>query len=282
MHLQIMTFDGPRSPELVEAAARAGRERIQPIIAADPELNTRLLGGFRAVAPDGGECVVTLARDAAAFALLHQRVMASELLPGEDPPSYPARRARRQLCRARDPGPDGGPPGRARAVTVNSLEGAWSVDASASRACFSVRDKLLTTAHGCLPVTGGRAVVGADGSVITAELELCCRARHRQPSSGQPSAHAGFPRRAGLPDSRPARPVTGRVGVDLGGSGRADRPWAPGTLDLTAELTRRPGRPPRSRTRPRSGSGSPDGWTAPRRSRHPPSSSVGSSTSTPI
>ena len=89
MHLQILTFDGPRSPELVEAAARGGRERIQPIIAADPELNTRLLGGFRAVAPDGSECVVTLARDAEAFALLHQRVMASELLPGEDPALLP-------------------------------------------------------------------------------------------------------------------------------------------------------------------------------------------------
>ncbi len=84
MFLQVITFDGPRSDELVEASARAGRDRISPLIAADPELSARLLGSLRAVAPNGAECVVSLARDAQAFDVLRDRVMSSELLPGED------------------------------------------------------------------------------------------------------------------------------------------------------------------------------------------------------
>lgn len=52
MHVQIMTFDGPRSAALVDASWRAGRERIAPLIEAAPELRRGLLGGFRAVAPE--------------------------------------------------------------------------------------------------------------------------------------------------------------------------------------------------------------------------------------
>ncbi|MCW0211774.1 MAG: hypothetical protein OJJ54_00280 [Pseudonocardia sp.] len=85
MYLQIITFDGPRSAAVVEAARRAGRERIAPLVEANPELRAGLLGGFRAVGPDGAECVVQLARDAAALDTLEQVVMSSELLPGEDP-----------------------------------------------------------------------------------------------------------------------------------------------------------------------------------------------------
>ena len=89
MYVQIMTFDGPRSAALVEASQRAGRERIAPLIEADPELRTGLLGSFRAVGPDGAECVVQLARDASVLDTLGKVVMSSELLPGEDPALLP-------------------------------------------------------------------------------------------------------------------------------------------------------------------------------------------------
>ena len=85
MHVQIMLFDGPRSEAAVQASNRAGRERIDPLVASHPDLRHRLLGGVRAVGPDGAECVVVLAHDAEALDLLQQVVMTSELLPGEDP-----------------------------------------------------------------------------------------------------------------------------------------------------------------------------------------------------
>lgn len=85
MHVQIMQFDGPRSDAVVQAARYAGQERIAPLITAHPDLRDRLLGGLRAVGPDGAECVVVLARDEAALDRLGEVVMTSELLPGEDP-----------------------------------------------------------------------------------------------------------------------------------------------------------------------------------------------------
>ncbi|MDN5797650.1 MAG: hypothetical protein L0H79_18155 [Intrasporangium sp.] len=85
MHVQLVWFDGPRSDEAVEASRRAGSERLMPLIESHPDLRTGLLGGVRAVGPDGAECAVVLARDAAALDTLESLVMSSELLPGEDP-----------------------------------------------------------------------------------------------------------------------------------------------------------------------------------------------------
>ena len=85
MFVQITTFDGPRSAAVVEASTRAGRDRIAPLIDADPDLRASLLGGVRAIAEDGGECIVVLAKDAAALDRLGHLVRTSELLPGEDP-----------------------------------------------------------------------------------------------------------------------------------------------------------------------------------------------------
>ena len=84
MHIQIMLFDGPRSREEVAASERAGRERIEPLVQAHPGLRERLLGGLRAVGPEGAECVISIARDEAALDELGRLVMSSELLPGED------------------------------------------------------------------------------------------------------------------------------------------------------------------------------------------------------
>lgn len=85
MQIQILTFDGPRSAEVVAAANRAGRDRIAPLIESHPELRDRLLGGLRGLGPDGAECVVVLARDGEALDALQRVVMSSELLPDEDP-----------------------------------------------------------------------------------------------------------------------------------------------------------------------------------------------------
>lgn len=85
MHVQIMLFDGPRSDAAVRASDRAGRERVDPLVASHPDLRHRLLGGFRAVGPDGAECVVVLADDEDALDTLDRLVLTSELLPGEDP-----------------------------------------------------------------------------------------------------------------------------------------------------------------------------------------------------
>jgi hypothetical protein len=80
-----MMFDGPRSEAAVQASQRAGRERIDPLVASHPGLRAGLLGGVRAGGPDGAEVVLVLAEDDAALDLLAQVVTTSELLPGEDP-----------------------------------------------------------------------------------------------------------------------------------------------------------------------------------------------------
>ncbi len=89
MQIQIVTFHGPRGPEALAASRRAGEERIAPLIAAHPTLREALLGGVRAVGPDGAEVVVEFARDASALDELSHLVMTSELLPGEDPALLP-------------------------------------------------------------------------------------------------------------------------------------------------------------------------------------------------
>lgn len=89
MYLQLIRFDGPRDAELVEASRRAGEDRVGPLILSDPGLRDRLLGGVRAVGPDGTEMVVVLAADEAALDDLGRIVMSSELLPGEDPALLP-------------------------------------------------------------------------------------------------------------------------------------------------------------------------------------------------
>lgn len=87
--VQLVQFDGPRSQRHVEASQRASRERITPLVEAHPELRDGLLGGLRCVAPDGGECLVVIARDAAALDALAALATGSELVSGEDPALLP-------------------------------------------------------------------------------------------------------------------------------------------------------------------------------------------------
>jgi hypothetical protein len=89
MYVQIVTFTGPRSVELIAASERAARERLEPAVAAHPTLREELVAGFRATSADGHEIIVQLARTAETFDTLREVVMSSQLLPGEDPTLLP-------------------------------------------------------------------------------------------------------------------------------------------------------------------------------------------------
>ena len=78
---QLVRFDGPRDAATVAPSRRAGTERIWPAV--------RDLDGLVDVLvlerPDGAELVVSSATSAEHFARAGERIMATTLLPGEDP-----------------------------------------------------------------------------------------------------------------------------------------------------------------------------------------------------
>ena len=84
MYAQITYFDGPRSAELVAAADRAGRERIEPAIYADPQLRAAHVATFVLRQPDGSEAVVVVTDTAEALDRGIEIIMTTPLLPGED------------------------------------------------------------------------------------------------------------------------------------------------------------------------------------------------------
>ena len=59
----------------------------------------------------------------------------------------------------------------ARPLAV-AAAGRWRVDPSASSCSFLVRDKLVTTVRGSMPVVDGQATVGHNGTVDTAYVEV--------------------------------------------------------------------------------------------------------------
>jgi hypothetical protein len=85
MYAQLTYFDGPRSAELVAASERAGRERIQPAIEADPQMSANLVALFVLRQPDGGEVVVSVVKNRDDLDRAVEVIMGTELLPGEDP-----------------------------------------------------------------------------------------------------------------------------------------------------------------------------------------------------
>lgn len=80
----VLTFQGPRSAELIAAADRAGRERLGPTLLHHPRLRDEFIGLQVLRRPDGHEIVVVTVRDAATLDVLQELVSSSELLPGED------------------------------------------------------------------------------------------------------------------------------------------------------------------------------------------------------
>jgi hypothetical protein len=85
MIAQIAYFDGPRSPEIVDASERAGRERIMPAVAADHEVRAGHRGTFVLRQPDGTQVVLVLADSADTLDRGEAVITATPLLPGEDP-----------------------------------------------------------------------------------------------------------------------------------------------------------------------------------------------------
>lgn len=85
MYARLITFDGPRTAEQVAASATAGRDRIGPLVDADPICRDGLVAGYRAVGPDGSEIVFAVATSTAVLDRMAELVTTSELLPGENP-----------------------------------------------------------------------------------------------------------------------------------------------------------------------------------------------------
>ena len=89
MYAQLTYFDGPRSPELITAAERANRERIHPAILAMPGLREDLVALYQLRRPDGGEVTVVIVEHEDTLDRAREVIMATELLPGEDPALLP-------------------------------------------------------------------------------------------------------------------------------------------------------------------------------------------------
>ncbi len=84
MHAEITYFDGPRSPELVEANTRAGRDRIEPALMADARFREEHVATFVLRQPDGAEAIVVVTRTEGGLDLAHEIILGTELVPGED------------------------------------------------------------------------------------------------------------------------------------------------------------------------------------------------------
>jgi hypothetical protein len=85
MIAQIAYFDGPRSPEVIAASERAGRERIMPAVSADHQVRAGHRGTFVLRQPDGTQLVLVLADSPATLDRGEAVIAATPLLPGEDP-----------------------------------------------------------------------------------------------------------------------------------------------------------------------------------------------------
>jgi hypothetical protein len=78
---QLTCFDGPRSQAVADAGERAGRERIWPAVQHLPGIvSVYVLDG-----PDGARVVLGLSTDLDTPDAVRRAVLATELLPGEDP-----------------------------------------------------------------------------------------------------------------------------------------------------------------------------------------------------
>ena len=89
MYAQITYFDGPRSAELVAAGERAGRERIEPAMLADPVMQAAHISTLVLRQPDGSEVVVVVTDTSEALDHGCEIIMSTQLLPGEDPALLP-------------------------------------------------------------------------------------------------------------------------------------------------------------------------------------------------
>jgi hypothetical protein len=84
MYAQLTYFDGPRTPELIAAADRAGRERIEPAIMARADLRDDMVAVYEFRRPDGGQVTIVIAEHEETLDRSAEVIMSTSLLPGED------------------------------------------------------------------------------------------------------------------------------------------------------------------------------------------------------
>ena len=89
MFANVVSFDGPRSAELIAADDHGGQNRIMPTLAADPEVSANFRGLWVLRRPDGGQIVLTLAEDSETLDRVGMLINTTELLPDEDPALLP-------------------------------------------------------------------------------------------------------------------------------------------------------------------------------------------------
>ena len=85
MYAQLTYFDGPRSPEQLAAADFAGRERILPAVSSLGQP----IRVYRLRRDDGSQVVISIADSEQVLLDAQKAIMATELLPGEDPALLP-------------------------------------------------------------------------------------------------------------------------------------------------------------------------------------------------
>ncbi len=85
MYAQLTYFDGPRTPEQLAAADFADRERIRPALSS----LTQAIRIYRLRRHDGSEVVIAIASSEQILLDAQKAIMATQLLPGEDPALLP-------------------------------------------------------------------------------------------------------------------------------------------------------------------------------------------------
>ena len=89
MYAQLMFFDGPRSQELIDAADRAARERVEPAVMRHPDLWDDLVAMYELRQPDGGQVSVVIVNSEGTLQAAQDVILGTALLPGEDPALLP-------------------------------------------------------------------------------------------------------------------------------------------------------------------------------------------------
>jgi hypothetical protein len=85
MYAQLTYFDGPRSPDQLAAADFAGRERILPAVSSLGQP----IRVYRLRRDDGSQVVISIADSEQVLLDAQKAIMATQLLPGEDPALLP-------------------------------------------------------------------------------------------------------------------------------------------------------------------------------------------------
>jgi hypothetical protein len=84
MYAELIYFDGPRTPELIAAIDRAGRERIEPAVMARADLREDMVAVYDLRRPDGGQITVVIAEHEETLDKARDVIRGTSLLPGED------------------------------------------------------------------------------------------------------------------------------------------------------------------------------------------------------